>query len=149
MLKITKIFICIIACLSMAFPVSIANAEECKLIDQRTVICAKSTQEVMPTAQEVCSGLPYHDMRARGWGTVHNPDGTYYITSGPCWQCVNCYTVMVTQGDIWYGQMQSIGKYAVVHWREPITNTGCVIQRAEYYGQTSANSLNGYRFRAN
>lgn len=103
-------------------------------------------ENIVPYAQEVCGGLPYHKMVSSGWGTVYKSDGSTYIWMGCAWQCPNCGLVMVTEGDLYYWGMDVIGRYAILHNQEPINTNGCVISGADYYGYTSTNSLNGYRF---
>lgn len=151
MKKRVKILFCMLCSMIVILTGSFSSQASERLdlaIPNQTKMQSVGDEEISPAAHEVCAGLPYHDMRSRGWGTVYK-NGEYYIKSGACWQCVNCYTVMVTEGDIWYGQMQTIGKYATLPWGEPITYTGCVIETAAYYGQTSSNSLSGYRFGIN
>lgn len=150
MKKLWKISVMMIVC-GIILSGNIVNVFAEKELDEfgRDIISSNYQESgydlVAPVANDVCSGLAYHDLRARGWGTVYKGDD-YYIKSGACWQCVNCYTVVITEGDIWYNQMQTIGKYAICPWPEPITYTGCVMMDASYYGKTSNNYLSGYHF---
>ena len=105
-----------------------------------------NTEGISPHVYEVCAGLPYHKMISSGWGTVFKSDGSTYIRGGCAWQCSNCGVVMVTEGDLYYWGMDTIGKYATLHNQEPINNNGCQIYGADYYGYTSNNYLNGYKF---
>lgn len=95
---------------------------------------------------EVCGGLPYHDMRSRGFGTVILSDGSTYLLSQSCWQCSNCDLVMVTEGDITLGQMGVIGKYAIKNWQGDINYGGCIMNNPDFYGYCGTNSLSGYKF---
>lgn len=104
------------------------------------------SESISPHVYEVCAGLPYHKMISSGWGTVFKSDGSSYIRMGCAWQCSNCGVVMVTEGDLYYWGMSTIGKYATLHNQEPINNNGCQIYGADYYGYTSNNYLNGYKF---
>ena len=101
---------------------------------------------VSPLYEPVCGTHPSHRMVASGFGTVIR-DGEYYISGGAAWQCSRCYLVMVTEGDIYLGEMSPIGRYATWHdIREPINTNGCIINGADYYGYTSRNYLSGYTF---
>lgn len=111
-----------------------------------TVFSESSDPEMTPDVYEVCNGLPYHDMISRGIGNVYLADGTHYITNGSCWQCSGCNLVMVTEGDIIFGQMTTIGRWATYMFNEPINNYGCTIRIPNSYGYSSSTSMNGYRF---
>lgn len=46
-----------------------------------------------------CKNGP-HDMLSRGWGDIIDVDtGEYVVYWGACWQCTQCYLVLVTQGQ--------------------------------------------------
>ena len=104
---------------------------------------AEVLNAIEPRVPEVCGGLPYHKLISSGWGRVYLSSGSLYIDGGCAWQCANCGLVMVTQGDIIYGQMQPIGKWAISYSYDPISGNGCVIRGPISTGQTSSNSLNG------
>lgn len=104
-------------------------------------------EQETPRYEVVCGGLSFHRMMSHGGGIVYYANGTTYINSGCAWECRNCGLVMVTEGDILpTGTMSTIGKYAIVyHPENPITNI-IIIMPADYYGYTSSNSLQGFRF---
>lgn len=95
---------------------------------------------------EVCGGLPYHKMIARGTGTVYLSNGSLYLKNKPCWQCANCNLVMVTEGDIYLGEMSVIGKWAICPWPEPLTSLFVIIQPPSSTGTCNSNKMNGYKF---
>ena len=101
---------------------------------------------IVPFAYEACSGLPYHDMYPKGWGHLHNKTtGETLISFGQCWQCKNCYYVLVTEGNPTYYYPQIIGKYGGASYSEPIsTNSNFVY--TNYCGYESSTKLNGYNF---
>lgn len=98
-----------------------------------------------PRVNEVCGGLPYHKLISSGWGTVYLANGDKYISNGAAWQCENCNMVMITEGDIYFNQMQVIGKWACVSYMEDIYYE-CIMYSPEAYGYCSSNQMDGYRF---
>lgn len=106
-----------------------------------------SNWSIKPMYNTVCGSYDHHRMEARGTGTVYKLDKTRYIYMGCAWQCSRCMLVMVTEGDLWYWGMDPIGKYAISgEYPYKINNNGCVIYGADYYGYTSDNYLDGYKF---
>lgn len=102
--------------------------------------------EIVPFYNTVCGSLPYHRMVARGRGYVMKKNKTMWIDNGNAWQCPTCGLVMVTQGDLYAWGMDTIGRYATLHNQEPTNINGCFIYGADFYGYTSKNRLDGYRF---
>lgn len=131
--KLTSLSLAIILCLLCCIPALAENIPDIP------------DGEVAPQYNTVCGNLPYHDMKPKNWGNAILPDGTLYINSGACWQCENCYLVLVTEGDYYLGEMSVIGKWGEVYWYEPVTG----IQNYIYvtnWGYCASNSLPGYRF---
>ncbi len=93
----------------------------------------------------VCGTLPYHNMYPRGVGHALYPGGSVYFYSGCCWQCENCYLVLVTQGDYYFGQMETIRKWGSVAWNERLT-TNCNYVVVSNWGYCPNNWMSGYRF---
>lgn len=115
--------------------------------EERTVLLADMRGEVEPCYEPVCGMYQYHYMVSSGFGTVYKEDGSTYILLASAWQCKRCMLVMVTEGDIIWGEMTTIGKYATYHgYVDPINTNGCIIWGADHYGYTSNNYLSGYRF---
>ncbi len=104
-----------------------------------------AAQNIEPRVHEVCGGLSYHKMISHGWGTVYK-DKNIVLNGCPTWQCKNCGLIMVTQGDIYFGEMSVIGNYAILHGQEPLNGIYTYINEADFYGYTSSNSLDGYKF---
>ncbi len=94
---------------------------------------------------EVCGGLPYHKMVAHGYGYVfiNNKD---YIVNGACWQCANCNKLMVTEGDIIFNQMQTIGKWALINYNGSLNGIVTYIYEPTSYGKQKSNKMDGYKF---
>ena len=99
--------------------------------------------------EPVCGSLPYHDMYANGWGTVcdlerYEQDGSVIsIFRGDAWQCENCYTVIVMEGE---PGVASIGYYAIALYDYPITYLSNVFVYREDVMYTAAKTLSGYQF---
>ena len=151
MKKIKKIFVCMLCFIMLFTNSAMVFASDTTDIHNDAITCLYGPSEttfadIELCAYEVCAGLPYHKMISRGWGTVFKSDGTAYIRGGCAWQCSNCGVVMVTEGDLYYWGMDVIGKYATLHNQEPINTNGCQIYGADYYGYTSNNYLDGYKF---
>ena len=108
-------------------------------------VCTSAAQNIEPRVHEVCGGLAYHKMISHGWGTVYK-NGTIVLNGCPTWQCKNCGRIMVTQGDIYLGEMSAIGNYAILHGQEPLNGIYTYVYEADFYGYTSSNSLDGYKF---
>lgn len=94
---------------------------------------------------EVCGGLPYHKMIAHGSGYVY-VNGKTFIQYGSVFKCAHCNTVVVTEGRLIYGQMQSFGNYAILNTNEPLSNNCTSFYDPRTTGRTQANSLSGYKF---
>ena len=85
-------------------------------------------------------------MYRRGVGVVYNTDTNSIIMEyGCCWQCKNCYTVMVTSGDP--GAGYPIGTYVMMAASAPVSiyYTGCYVTSSEIH-YTNSTSLPGYQF---
>ena len=115
-------------------------------VDSDMVTESGNSDAIELRVPEVCGGLPYHKLVSSGWGWVYLSNGSLYIDGGCAWQCENCGLVMVTEGDIIFGQMQPIGRWATSYSYDPINNNGCIIRGPSATGQTSSSSLNGYKF---
>ena len=108
--------------------------------------CLEENSEIAPQYEPVCGSYAYHHMNSSGFGTVMK-NNSAYLTNASAWQCSRCLLVMVTEGDLVYGTMTTIGKYAILYnVADPINKNGVFIGQADYYGYTSSNSLSGYRF---
>lgn len=105
--------------------------------------CSDNT--IQPMAYEVCGGLSYHKMMSTGIGFA-DVNGSRYITGGAAWQCSNCKLVMVTEGDYYYGQMTTIGKWATMYADEKVSGTGVYILVPSAYGYCASSSMDGYKF---
>lgn len=138
MKKIIIVFVFIFLILSAN-----ANAYEYKQI---TNTIPPAVDNAVPMYEPVCGTYPSHRMMASGIGTVKRGSEDY-ILCGAAWQCSRCYLVMVTQGDLFYDGMTTIGRYATLHdiYYE-INKYGCYISEADTYGYTSNNYLPGYSF---
>lgn len=108
--------------------------------------CDSEETDGILRVNEVCGGLPYHKMIARGTGDVYLSNGSVYLKNKPCWQCANCHLVMVTEGDIYYGEMSVIGKWATCSWSEPLTSLFVVINPPSATGTCNSNKMSGYKF---
>ena len=99
-----------------------------------------------PNYYTVCGNLPYHQMMPKCMGDVYigsNPNP--YIVNGYCWQCENCYLVLVTEGTIIFDEMTTIGKWGEALYNWPI-DTNVQIVYATSYGYCSQNHMDGYHF---
>jgi len=97
---------------------------------------------------DICNGLPYHDMVSHGYGWVSlgAQGSTWYINRGSCFQCSGCYTVVITQWDPTIGL--NIGKYGIDYTvNYPINITGAALYNTQYYGVENSNLMPGFRFR--
>ena len=106
-----------------------------------------SSKEIIikPDYQDVCHGLPYHRMYANGWCDVYK-NGQKYIDWGCLWKCEYCNQVLVTEGDIYYGGAEPIGKYATCTLSDgQSVNYLNRIDQASYYGYTKATDLATYK----
>lgn len=101
---------------------------------------------ILPRIQEVCNGLPYHDMYGIGWANlVDRNTNKSYITLGQGWQCKNCYYVLVTEGNPTYFYPQKIGKYGGTKYSEPVGTHVSNIYTT-YCGYCDGTKLEGYKF---
>ena len=75
--------------------------------------CLEENSEIAPQYEPVCGSYAYHHMNSSGFGTVMK-NNSAYLTNASAWQCSRCLLVMVTEGDLVYGTMTTIGKYAIV-----------------------------------
>ncbi len=112
------------------------------------LIISQETNEILPCYEPVCGSYSSHSMHSKGWGSVFR-DGETYLFLQSAWQCKRCYLVMVTEGDLFYWGMEPLGYYAIWYADAPISDTGCIIDGAHYYGYTSNNYLSGYQFYKN
>lgn len=91
-----------------------------------------------------CSGgNGIHQMYRRGNGWVEC-NGEYVIENKPCWQCKNCYAVMVTSDDptVWNG---IVGYYATKSYNYEISRYGTYITVNDY-SYCGSKQLEGYKF---
>jgi len=104
-----------------------------------------------PDSPTVYTPCPYGNgicqMYRRGNAFVYNAQtGACVLDNVPCWQCVNCYTVIATSGDP--GSGYSIGYYAFHSCNYQVGAVGTYFSipnsSALYY--TSSSSLQGYNF---
>lgn len=107
-----------------------------------------SSSTASPQYEPVCGSYASHWMVACGLRYVDNPNGSgYYIYAGSAWQCARCKMVMVTEGDLYWGEMSTIGKYATVHnYADNVNSYALFLSWADHYGYCSTNSLAGYSF---
>jgi len=102
-----------------------------------------------PDVYAPCSGENgICQMYRRGVGSIYNKSThTWVLDECPCWQCVNCYTVMVTSGDPGLGY--PIGSYAMMPCSYEVSRYGTifVVSSNSEIHYTSSSSLEGYRFR--
>ena len=117
-----------------------------EMSNQQTIDENQSENATILRVNTVCNGLPHHYMRAHCWGNVTLRDGTAYIVLGALWQCQYCHLIMVTEGDMYLGQMSTIGKWALLPFPEPVTAQVTFINPPSAYGYTSSNYMNGYKF---
>ena len=85
----------------------------------------------------------------KGWAYTYDENGKIVPSLTKAWQCKNCYTVMVTNGDPKAGTI--IGDYVIVPWGYDLGNTFIqyvYIDSADirYCGSLH---LDGYQFQTN
>ena len=140
--RIFAFVLCLLTCLTFS---AIAFATENPI--EPTDLCVYEG-DVQPRINTACPfGNGIHQMASRGAGFVAN-DATqqYELYWKPCWQCTNCYLVMVTEGDPAFGY--PIGHYATYSASEPVSTDSTVISipnaNSLYY--TSSSRMEGFRF---
>lgn len=140
--RIFAFVLCLLTCLTF---LAIAFATENPI--EPTDLCVYEG-DVQPRINTACPfGNGIHQMASRGAGFVAN-DATqqYELYWKPCWQCTNCYLVMVTEGDPAFGY--PIGHYATYSASEPVSTDATVISipnaNSLYY--TSSSRMEGFRF---
>lgn len=105
---------------------------------------AHETQVPEPYVVTACpSGNGIHQMARRGNGTVF-VNGRTELADAPCWQCKNCYTVIVTQNDPTISG-QIIGKYATMSCSYEISAIGAFVY-ANSVNYCGSRTMEGYRF---
>lgn len=149
-----KIFSLLLAgVLSCAFVLTASASELSSEYEGLTIIdnteCECHSDGVAPCYATVCGNNSYHKMMSSGIGHVYLSNGTKYINYGAAWQCSNCDLVMVTEGDYYYGQMSTIGKWATAQYDETINQNGVVIIGPSSYGSCNSTSMSGYKFYLN
>lgn len=93
-----------------------------------------------PYIYTVCGNLPYHDLYSKGLASV-TVNGKAQPQIRCCWQCVNCYMVVATQGE----GMQPVGDYVMREFYEPISGNGAIIEATKIY-HSDSNTLPDCRF---
>ena len=108
---------------------------------------SQSDDFVKPQYNTVCGNLPYHKMYSHGWADCILPNGDVYINvlNGKMWQCANCNSVLVTEGDIYNNHMSTIGKWGSAMWNDRITTPVSSVY-ANNWGYCGSNTLSGYKF---
>lgn len=141
-----KSILCFFAVVLLLFPMSVAaQASEIPVVSSHI----HSDDVALRDGPEVCSGLPYHDMKASGWGTAWEGSNVFstMLLDGYSWRCRNCGLYMVTQGEsIPFGA--NIGYYSTSgYWGEV---SGYInLFNAQLYGPINSPDLPGYKFSYN
>lgn len=102
---------------------------------------------IMPYVNTPCTGGNGKcQMMSSGLGFLWDVNNQKYILAGvACWQCKNCLTVMITEGEPPCGQ--AIGRYCIWPCNYVINKNGCVLYVTEdMVCYTSSSSLEGYQF---
>ena len=136
-MKRSKI-ICVLLCAvliatSLSFPVSAT---------------VRNDTEIMPLTEPACAwGNGIHQMRRRGVGSVFTESGDLLLYHKYCWQCDNCYTVIITSDDPTsdYG---SVGYYCHGVAYEPVSmyGTQLYVATGTVLPYESSRHLSGHRF---
>lgn len=108
------------------------------------VFAASTESDISPLVITACPyGNGIHQMQRRGSGSLYC-NGSIIIEYGYCWQCKNCYEVMLTSDDPCsdYG---AIGTYGTRACDDPISMYGIDIEVVNYY-YNGSRTMDGYRF---
>lgn len=103
--------------------------------------------QIEPLVNTPCSGgNGICQMKSQGWGSAYDYDtGNLLLNMYCCWQCKNCLTAMLTQGDPTLGQ--PIGIYVMVsHYEKINTYLSIFYIRTTDLKYTGLTSMEGYRF---
>lgn len=137
--KLLALFLCFVTC----FNVFSYNSVKADSITYLTGLNNK-TRIVAPCT----GGNGICQMKSAGFGFVRTQGGTVLINLGCCWQCSNCYTVMVTTGDPTLGQ--NIGYYCTAGTSGPVGYSSIItVANNTTLPYVSSTKMEGYRFSNN
>lgn len=143
MKKITAILVCALMLFSIT---TTAFAATDPLLSDFSRI-GVSSDLAMPCVYTACTGgNGICQMQSSGFGFIYDINTNQYIVSyGACWQCKNCLTVLVTEGDPLCNE--AIGKY--VFWPcyyNVSLNSTTIDVTADMVSYTSSTRLEGIHF---
>lgn len=143
MKKIIAILLCTFMLFSVTTTAFAATDPVCTELSRIGV----TSNIIMPRVYTACTGgNGICQMLSTGFGFIYDIDNhRYIVNSGACWQCKNCLTVLVTEGDPLCNE--AIGKYVFWPCNYNVSLNGTIIDvTADMVSYTSSTRLEGIHF---
>ena len=145
MKKIFSIFICVMMIFSMFASFGASAVQKDDTVTKESYLTGGD--DAQPLVNAPCTGgNGICQMKSRGWGSVYNIDTNKWVLNmACCWQCKNCKTVIITQGDPLLGEV--IGTYAMCGSNVSVGIVLTVVRvNSSMIGYLNSTKMEGYRF---